>query len=123
LYCSKERRCTDHLILHKEAGIGKYGQVVIKCLTCKNPDERIDIIVEDRISVKKTVWDEFKKTGYDDIHDSELVVEDPGEERRQHQEQVKKFKDVCRKILNRWKAILIISVASLFVLKFIFQVI
>jgi len=60
LYCCKERRCTDHIIINEETKVG-VTRVKIKCLTCRNPDERIDLIVEDRTSVKKSVWEEYRK--------------------------------------------------------------
>ena len=60
LYCCKERRCTDHIITNEETVVG-VKQVKIKCLTCINPDERIDLVVEDRTSVKRSIWEAYQK--------------------------------------------------------------
>jgi len=104
----------------------------ITCLSCQQPEERIDIIVEDQTSVKKTIWDEFKRAGMPDLRDPEIItMDDSDEEREQHHErhkqqyaQIKKqLMENSKTILKQWKPILIVSVVFLLVLKLVFQVI
>jgi len=131
IYCSKEKRCTDHSLKNEDLEAGG-RQMKITCLSCQQPEERIDIIVEDQTSVKKTIWDEFKRAGMPDLRDPEIItMDDSDEEREQHHErhkqqyaQIKKqLMENSKTILKQWKPILIVSVVFLLVLKLVFQVI
>lgn len=117
LYCSKERRTTDHSLINEDHDGRRH--IKITCLSCLRPEIRTDIVIADRTSVRNDIWTAYEAIGpstyvYDQITPPQ---KDPKEEKRLRRQQrsrriKEKLAGLSISIKRQWRPILIIGIVT-----------